>query len=71
MAANPRRSIAFAKACGADAFCCERPDDVRPAISAALLLSKPVLVELLSKPVLVEAVVDANEKPKKPDEFRA
>ena len=28
--------VAFAKACGADAFRCERPDEVRPAISAAL-----------------------------------
>ena len=53
--------VAFAKACGADAFRCERPDEVRPAISAALRSPKPALVE---------AVVDANEKPTKPDELK-
>ena len=54
--------VAFAKACGADAFRCERPDEVRPAISAALNSSKPALVE---------AVVDAEEKPTKPEELKA
>jgi pyruvate dehydrogenase (quinone)/pyruvate decarboxylase len=49
-----QRFVAFARACGADAFRCERPDEVRPAIS-------PVLNS--SKPALVEAVVDAEEKP--------
>jgi pyruvate dehydrogenase (quinone)/pyruvate decarboxylase len=53
--------VAFAKACGADAFHCERPDEVRPAISAAL--NSP-------KAALVEAVVDANEKPTKPEELK-
>jgi hypothetical protein len=32
--------VAFAKACGADAFRCERPDEVRAAIRAALNSSK-------------------------------
>ena len=50
--------VAFAKACGADAFLCERPDEIGPAIRAAL--SSP-------KPALVEAVVDADEKPTRPD----
>jgi pyruvate dehydrogenase (quinone) len=54
--------VSFAKACGADAFRCEKPDDVRPAIRAAL--SSP-------KPALVEAVVDAEEKPTKPEELKA
>lgn len=54
--------VSFAKACGADAFRCEKADDVRPAIRAALGSSKPALVE---------AVVDAEEKPTKPDELRA
>jgi pyruvate dehydrogenase (quinone) len=53
--------VAFAKACGADAFRCERPDEVRPAISAALNSSKAALVE---------AVVDADEKPTKPEELK-
>jgi pyruvate dehydrogenase (quinone)/pyruvate decarboxylase len=53
--------VAFAKACGADAFHCEKPEQIRPAISAAL--SSP-------RPALVEAVVDAQEKPTKPDELR-
>jgi pyruvate dehydrogenase (quinone) len=54
--------VAFAKACGADAFRCERPDEVRPAISAALRSPNTALVE---------AVVDASEKPTKPDALKA
>jgi pyruvate dehydrogenase (quinone) len=54
--------VAFAKACGADAFRCERPDEVQSAISAALNSSKAALVE---------AVVDAEEKPTKPNELKA
>jgi pyruvate dehydrogenase (quinone)/pyruvate decarboxylase len=54
--------VAFAKACGADAFRCERPNEVRPAISAALRSPKTALVE---------AIVDANERPMKPDELKA
>jgi len=53
--------VAFAKACGADGFRCERPDEVRPAITAALKSSKPAVVE---------AVVDAEEKPTKPGELK-
>ena len=53
--------VAFAKACGADAFRCERPGEVRTAISAALRSPKPALVE---------ALVDANERPAKPDELK-
>jgi pyruvate dehydrogenase (quinone)/pyruvate decarboxylase len=54
--------VAFARACGADGFRCATVEEVRPAIRAAL--SSP-------KPALVEAVVDANEKPAKPQELKA
>ena len=53
--------VAFAKACGADGFRCERPDEVRAAITAALKSSKAAVVE---------AVVDVEEKPTKPEELR-
>jgi pyruvate dehydrogenase (quinone)/pyruvate decarboxylase len=53
--------VAFAKACGADGFHCERPEEVRPAIQAALASPRAALVE---------AVVDPEEKPAKPDELR-
>jgi pyruvate dehydrogenase (quinone) len=54
--------VAFARACGADGFHCERPDEVRPAIQSALRSPRAALVE---------AVVDADEKPTKPDELKA
>ena len=54
--------VAFAKACGAEGFHCERPEEVRPVIQAALASPKAALVE---------AVVDPEEKPTKPDELRA
>ena len=54
--------VSVAKACGADAFKCERPDEVRPAVQAAL--SSP-------RAAIVEAIVDANERPAKPDELKA
>jgi pyruvate dehydrogenase (quinone)/pyruvate decarboxylase len=44
--------VAFARACGAEGFRCTRPEEVRPAIQAALSSRKPALVE---------AVVDADE----------
>jgi pyruvate dehydrogenase (quinone) len=53
--------VAFAKACGADGYRCEQ-EDIRPALQTAL--SSP-------RPALVEAMVDANEKPAKPDELKA
>jgi pyruvate dehydrogenase (quinone) len=58
---SPIDFVAFAKACGADGFRCERPEEVRPAIEAALRSPKAALVE---------AVVDANEKPADPGELR-
>jgi pyruvate dehydrogenase (quinone) len=54
--------VAFAKACGAEGFRCARPEEVRGAIQAALNSSGVAVVE---------AVVDAEEKPAKPDELRA
>ncbi len=54
--------VAFAKACGADGYRCTRPEEVRPAIEAALRSEKAALVE---------AVVDPDEKPAKPEELKA
>lgn len=53
--------VAVAKACGAEGFRCERPEEVRTAIQAAL--NSPGVA-------LVEARVDAEEKPAKPEELR-
>jgi pyruvate dehydrogenase (quinone) len=58
---SPIDFVAFARACGADGFRCERPEEVRHAIEAALRSPKAAVVE---------AVVDANEKPANPDELR-
>src|SRR5580693_6718885 len=58
---SPIDFVAFARACGAERYRCERPEAVRPAIQAAL--SSP-------RPALVEAVVDPDEKPTDPDELR-
>lgn len=61
-ALSPVDFVAYAKACSASAFRCTRPDEIRPAISAALSAQGPVLVE---------ALVDANEPPAKPNDLRA
>jgi pyruvate dehydrogenase (quinone)/pyruvate decarboxylase len=53
--------VAFAKACGAAGFRCSAPGEVHDAIVAALHAPGPALVE---------AVVDADEKPAKPDELK-
>jgi pyruvate dehydrogenase (quinone) len=53
---------AFAQACGADGYRCDRADEVRPVIEAALNSSRAAIVE---------AVVDADEKPAKPDDLKA
>ena len=54
--------VALARACGADGFRCARPDEVRPAIDAALRSPRPALVE---------AIVDPDERPARPDGLRA
>jgi pyruvate dehydrogenase (quinone) len=58
---SPIDFVAFARACGAEGYRCERPEEVRPAIQAAL--SSP-------RPALVEAIVDSEEKPTDPDELK-
>jgi pyruvate dehydrogenase (quinone) len=58
---SPIDFVAFARACGAEGYRCERPEEVRPAIQAALRSPKTALVE---------AVVDPEEKPADPDELR-
>jgi pyruvate dehydrogenase (quinone) len=54
--------VAFAKACGADGYRCETIEEVGRAIQAAF--NSP-------RAAIVEAVVDADEKPTKPDDLRA
>jgi pyruvate dehydrogenase (quinone) len=54
--------VAFAKACGAEAYRCTRPEEVRPGIESALRSNKAALVE---------AIVDPDEKPAKPAELRS
>jgi pyruvate dehydrogenase (quinone) len=53
--------VAFARACGADGFRCETPEQIESALRAAFSAAGPALVE---------AVVDAQEKPTKPDALR-
>jgi pyruvate dehydrogenase (quinone) len=53
--------VAFAKACGAEGYRCERPEDVVPAIKSAL--ESP-------RTALVEAIVDPNERPAKPEHLK-
>ena len=54
--------VAFAKACGAEGYRCERPEDVVSAIKSAL--ESP-------RTALVEAIVDPNERPAKPEQLKA
>ncbi len=58
---SPIDFVAFAKACGAEGFRCERPEELRSTIQAAL--NSP-------GPAIVEALVDAEEKPAKPEELK-
>jgi pyruvate dehydrogenase (quinone) len=54
--------VAFAKACGAEGYRCELPEEVVPAIKSAL--ESP-------RTALVEAIVDPNERPAKPEQLKA
>ena len=54
---SPIDFVAYARACGAEGFRCTTPDQIRPAIQAALRTSGPAIVE---------AVVDKNEPTLKP-----
>ena len=58
---SPIDFVAFARACGADGFRCEHPSELRPALQAAFLSSKPAIVE---------AIVDPQEKPSNPDDLK-
>jgi pyruvate dehydrogenase (quinone) len=60
-ALSPIDFVAFARACGADGYRCARPEEIRPAIQAALRSPRAALVE---------AIVDADEKPADPEELR-
>jgi pyruvate dehydrogenase (quinone) len=51
---HPIDFVKFAEACGGVGFRCEKPDEVRPALEAALAENRPALVE---------AVVDPFEPP--------
>jgi len=58
---SPIDFAAVAKACGADGFRCEKPDEVRPALEA--MLRSP-------RAALLEAVVDPNDRPEKPEKMK-
>ena len=58
---GPIDFIQFAQACGADGFRCTEPNEVRPALEAALRSPRVALVE---------AVVDPNEPPQKPEKLQ-
>ncbi len=53
--------VAFAEACGAEGYRCERPEEVVPAIKTAL--ESPGTA-------LVEAIVDPKERPAKPEQLK-
>jgi pyruvate dehydrogenase (quinone) len=55
---SPIDFVAYARACGAEGFRCTTPEEVRPAIAAAL--GSP-------RPTILEAIVDPEEQPNKPD----
>jgi pyruvate dehydrogenase (quinone)/pyruvate decarboxylase len=59
---GPIDFVKFAEACGGVGYRCARPEEVRPALEAALRSNRVALVE---------AVVDPNEPPAKPDDVKA
>jgi pyruvate dehydrogenase (quinone) len=59
---GPIDFVKFAEACGAEGYRAARPDQIRPAIQAALQSSKVALVE---------ATVDPNEPPLRPEKLQA
>jgi pyruvate dehydrogenase (quinone)/pyruvate decarboxylase len=59
---GPIDFVKFAEACGADGHRATQPDEIRPAIEAALRSPKAAVVE---------AVVDANEPPLRPEKLQA
>jgi pyruvate dehydrogenase (quinone)/pyruvate decarboxylase len=59
---GPIDFVAFAKACGAEGFRCATPDEVRPAIAAALRSPGPAIIE---------AIVDPEEQPMQPEKLKS
>jgi pyruvate dehydrogenase (quinone) len=55
---SPIDFVAYARACGAERFRCTAPEEVRPAIAAALRSAKPAIID---------AIVDPEEEPHKPE----
>ena len=55
---SPIDFVAYAHACGAEGYRCAAPEEVRPAIAAALRSPKPAIID---------AMVDPEEQPHKPD----
>jgi len=58
---SPIDFVAYASACGAEGFRCAAPEEVRPAIAAALRSPKPAVID---------AIVDPEEQPHKPDAMK-
>ena len=61
-ALSPIDFTAFAKACGADGFRISAYDEMLPTLRAALASPRPAVIE---------AIVDADEKPAKPQDLKA
>jgi pyruvate dehydrogenase (quinone)/pyruvate decarboxylase len=59
---SPIDFVAYAKACGADGFRIARPEEMAPTLREAFASPRPTLIE---------AVVDAGEKPSKPQDLKA
>jgi pyruvate dehydrogenase (quinone)/pyruvate oxidase len=58
---HPIDFVKYAEACGGVGFRCSRPDEVRPAIEAAIKSGRPALVEAEVDPF--EAPMPAKVKP--------
>lgn len=58
---SPIDFVAYAKACGAEGFRCATPEEVRPAITAALRSPRPAIIE---------ALVDPEEQPLQPEKVK-
>ena len=58
---SPIDFVAYAKACGAVGFRCTTPEEIRPAIAAALKHRGPAIID---------AIVDPEEEPLKPEKLR-
>jgi pyruvate dehydrogenase (quinone) len=57
----PINFVQFAQSCGAEGYRCANPEEVEPALRAALGSRRPAVIE---------AVVDPNEPPAVPDQLR-